>query len=106
MPIIVPAPVLRLSPTSWIASARVPVSCWPGRASEPRQRIHTTVSGWSTARAVCTSTSEASLCRVVDCGSTTAVSASTAARTPTRRTACQLREMVIRTRSRWPSGSG
>ncbi len=30
MPMIVPAPVSRLSPTSWMASARVPVSRWPG----------------------------------------------------------------------------
>ncbi len=84
---MVPAPVFRFSPTSWIASARVPVTRWPGRASEPRQRIQMTLSGWSTACAVCTSTSAASLCRTEAGGTTTAVTASSTASTTRRRTA-------------------
>ena len=57
-----------------MASARVPVSRCPGRASEPRQRIHTTFRGWSTACAVCTWTRVASLCRTDDGGTTSAAS--------------------------------
>ena len=85
MPIMVPAPVRRFSPTSWIASARVPVSRWPGRASEPRQSTHTTSRGWSTACAVCTFTRLVSACRSAAGGITRAATASTTASTTTRR---------------------
>ena len=73
MPMIVPAPVRRLSPTIWIASARSPRSDWPGRASEPRQRTQIDVAGVVDAWPVSTSTSDASLWRTDEAGTTKAV---------------------------------
>ncbi len=77
MPIAVAAPVLVFMPTSWRASPRDRVMSWPGRASEPTARIHTTSGLRSTPSARCTLTRWISVDFTAESGTTTAATART-----------------------------